>query len=284
MTESPFGNLLDTYRKQKKKKLTIEELGEKASVSPSYISLLIRGKKGRPSDGIIEQLAIALDLTEQEKSQLFHAAEQTAALFHDTRSPDAFRGMTPSAAGLIGVRDRLREELFRDHATQADELIRIQDIWLRDPMSYASVLREVLSTAKPNLKIQILLLDPNADNISEGRRKALGHASKEYIKAQINAAIYEFEAVRNILGRNCKQFEVRTFETVPSIQQIVCDEVTYIGFFLYGKVSQSTYQLEIHSASRLGELFKEEFETVWEVDGTKPVVPKPAKESTQTGH
>lgn len=277
MTESPFGNLLDTYRRQKD--LTLEELGDEASVSASYISLLIRGKKGRPSDDIIEKLAKALKLSKEEHSELLHAAEETE------RPPSSLRSTTPSAAGLIAVHEEFRELLFKDQASQARNLIRIQDIWLSDPISYASAFRDVLSTNKPNLSIQILLLNPEADETSEARRKALGIASRDYIKDQIRTAIHEFEAVRKSWGHNCKQFEMKTFETIPSIRQRVCDDIIYIGFFLYGKQSQLANQLEIHSPddrpSTLGRLFREEFVNVWNADDTKTVVPEEIKSSTK---
>ena len=285
MIESPFGNLLDIYRKQRKLKL--EALANKASVSSSYISLLIRGKKGRPSDEVIEQLAKALKLTNEERSQLFQAAEQTAALWSDSSPPGPLFIMPPAGAGLFAVHGELRDQLFRDQVNEAKELIRIQDIWLEKPMSYASALREVLSAKKSNLKIQILLFDPDPDSkidISEVRQKALGYASKDYIRNQIRTAIDEFDAVRNDWRHNCEEFEVRTFRTIPSIQQIVFDNVGYVGFFLHGKTSQSAYQLEIHTPSPLGNLFKEEFENVWDADGTKTVVPRQVKDSTQIDH
>ena len=287
MIESPFGNLLDIYRKQRKLKL--ETLANKASVSSSYISLLIRGKKGRPSDEVIEQLAKALKLTNEERSQLFQAAEQTAALWSDSSPAGPLYIMPPAAAGLFSVHGELRDQLFRDQVNEAKELIRIQDIWLEKPMSYASALREVLSPKKTNLKIQILLFDPEPDpdskiDIAEVRQKALGYASKDYIRNQIRTAIDEFDAVRNDWRDNYDEFEVRTFKTVPSIQQIVFDNVGYVGFFLYGKTSQSAYQLEIHTPSPLGNMFKEEFENVWDAKGTKTVVPRQAKDSTQTDH
>ena len=276
MTESPFGNLLDTYRKQKN--LTLEKLGDEASVSASYISLLIRGKKGRPSDDIIEKLAKAMKLTKQEHSQLLQAAEET------DRPPSSLRSMTPSSAGLIAVHEEFRELLFKDQANQAEDLIRIQDIWLSDPISYASTLREVLSTNKPNLSIQILLLDPEAEDILDGRQKALGIATKNYIGNQIRTAIHELNAVRKNRGHNCKQFEVKIFETVPSVQQFVCDEIIYIGFYLYGKQSQLANQLEIHNPPdrrlTLGRLFNDEFEYVWNAESTKTVVPEQVKNST----
>lgn len=271
MTESPFGNLLDIYRRRKD--LTLEELGDEASVSASYISLLIRGKKGRPSDDIIEKLAKALKLSKEEHSELLHAAEET-----DSPPASSFRGMTPSAAGLIAVHEEFRDLVFEEQANRAKELIRIQDIWISEPISYASALREALSTNKANLRIQILLLDPNDVHISEWRQAALGIASKDHIRNQIRTAINEFKAVRESLGDNCKQFEVRTFHTVPSIHQIVCDEIIYIGFYLYGKQSQLANHLEIHNPidrpTALGRLFNEEFENVWNADDTNTVVPE----------
>jgi transcriptional regulator with XRE-family HTH domain len=268
MTESTFGQLLATYRKQKN--LTLEKLGKEALVSPGYISLLIRGQKGRPSDEIIERLAKALKLTKEEHSQLLQAAEET-----DRSRASSYRSMTPSAAGISAVlNEEFLELLFRDQASRAENLIRIQDIWLAEPISYVSTLREALSTHKPNLRIQILLLNPTDEHISEMRQAALGIASNNHIRNQLSTAIHEFKAVRESLGHNCKQFEVRTFHTVPSILQIVCDEISYIGFYLYGKQSQRANQLEIDRLSPLGRLFDEEFDNVWNADTTKTVVPE----------
>src|SRR5687768_1999276 len=105
MIETPFGNLLDTHRKQKK--LTPRDLAHKADVSPSYISLLISGKKGRPSDKIIEQLAQALELTEEEKLKFQEAAEVSKVDSSPNKLVQDLPSQLPDEAGIEAVHESL---------------------------------------------------------------------------------------------------------------------------------------------------------------------------------
>src|SRR5690349_12532573 len=101
MLETQFSNLLSKHREQKD--LTLEDLAKKADVSPSYISLLISGKKGRPRNQVIERLAQALELTEDEKLDFRAAAEASKSNGPPIKLAQDLPQMLPKEAGIEAV-------------------------------------------------------------------------------------------------------------------------------------------------------------------------------------
>jgi transcriptional regulator with XRE-family HTH domain len=256
MIETPFGNLLDTHRKQKK--LTPRDLALKADVSPSYISLLISGKKGRPSDQIIEKLAQALELTEDEKLEFQAAAEASKA----NGSKDSVRQLPyelPDKAGIVAVHPALSRGLLEEYFLKANKLIRIQDSWLEDLFTYNNVFRELLKKVSPELEIEILLLNPTCP-VASIREDAL-NMPENYVRDQIYRTIGFFESIYKDF--RAKRIELRLFDVLPSVQQIAVDDTIFIGFYSHTARSQSTYQLQIKADSKLGNFFKKDFEKVW---------------------
>jgi transcriptional regulator with XRE-family HTH domain len=259
MIESPFGNLLNTHRERKKLKL--ETLAEKADVSSSYISLLIRGKKGRPSDRIIEQLSQALDLTEDEKLE-FQAAAEVSRVDNSPTKLDL-----PDEAGLEAVHRSLSDDLLREYFGKAEKLVRIQDNGLQDLLTYNSRFRELLKRAKPDLVIKILLLDPNSA-LAKIREEALDMPKEMgYLHHQIKSAIRVFEDIHKDVYREYgrKHIEMRLFTVLPSVQHIAFDDTIFIGFYTHTAPSQSAYQLQIKRSSELGYFFEQDFDRVWEM-------------------
>jgi transcriptional regulator with XRE-family HTH domain len=267
MNESPFGNLLDNHRKQKK--LTPGELAQKADVSPSYISLLISGKKGRPSDKVIEQLAKALELTEDEKLD-FRAAGEMSKVDSSPTKLDL-----PNEVGIEAVHRSLSGDLLREYFLKAENLVRIQDNGLQDLLTYNSLFRELLKRAKPSLVIKILLLDPDSA-LAKIREEALDMPEEmDYLHHQIKSAVRVFEDIHKDVYREFerKHIEIRLFTVLPSVQHIAFDDTIFIGFYTHTAPSQSTYQLQIKRLSELGNFFEKDFDRVWEL--AKPIILKP---------
>jgi transcriptional regulator with XRE-family HTH domain len=263
MIESTFGNLLNSHRERKKLKL--ETLAEKADVSSSYISLLIRGKKGRPSDRIIEQLAQALELTEDEKVE-FQAAAEVSKVDSSPTKLDL-----PYEAGIEAVHQSLSRELLEEYFPNANK-VRIQDSWLEDLLTYNSLLRQLLKSERSDLEIKILLLNPTAEFV-KFREKILEMHEEGYLSDQINRAIEIFKRIDNDFGN--KYIELRLFRVLPSVQHIAFDETIFIGFNSHIARSQTTYQLQIREKSRLGSFFLRDFEKVWKMAEPK-IIPKRA--------
>jgi transcriptional regulator with XRE-family HTH domain len=261
--------LLSEYRARKD--LTLEALAAKAKVSPSYISLLIRGKKGRPKNQIIERLAQALELTEAEKLDFQAAAEASkvdtsANKLAAESSLNQLRQDPPSQfpddAGIQAVHRSLSRDLLEEHFLKANKLVRIQENWLQDLFTYNSLFRDMLKTTRPELDIQVLLLDPNS-SLAKIREKALNMPKEGYLSDQINSAIEIFRDIYKDNKSQMKSMEMRLFNVLPSVQHIAFDETIFIGFYNYMARSQSKYQLQIQAGSDLGNFFEEDFKKVW---------------------
>jgi transcriptional regulator with XRE-family HTH domain len=276
MIETPFGNLLSKYRDRKDLKL--EELAEKAQVSPSYISLLIRGKKGRPTNQVIERLAQALDLTEAEKLEFRGAAEVSKV----DGSPKKLESQLPyklpqlpDEAGIEVIHPDLSADLLEKHFLSATKLIRIQDNWLQDLPTYNRLFRQMLEGERPELEVQILLLDPTSD-FAKLREKAL-NLPKGYLSRQIESATDIFKDIYKDFEKKfgSKFMEMKRFNVVPSVQHIAFDETIFIGFNSHTKRSQDAYQLQIRGKSDLGSFFKADFQKVWKMPENKQIIPEP---------
>jgi transcriptional regulator with XRE-family HTH domain len=287
MIETPFGNLLGKYRERND--LNLEELAEKADVSPSYISLLIRGKKGRPRNQVIERLAQALELTEAEKLEFRAAAEVSRVDSSPNRIIQDLTAQLPNEAGIQAVHEALSIGLLKKYFGKANK-VRIQDNWLDDVINYNNLFRDMLERdmlkkEKSDLVIQILLLDPGSA-LADFRQGALGMDTfeKGYIRQKIQRtkelfeSIYkDFKDIYQELGRNF--IEMRLFNVLPSVQHISFDEETiFIGFNSHTTRSGAAYQLQIQENSPLGNFFKKDFEKAWELAGKKEenlIIPKP---------
>src|SRR5687768_5710946 len=205
MIKSTLGNLLNNHRQRKG--LTPGELADRASVSPSYISLIISGKKGRPSNKIIERLAQALELTEDEKLEFRAAAEESKT----DGSPKRYGQQLPHEAGIIAVHSSLSDDLLREHFLKAHKMVRIQESWLQDLFTYNSLFREMLKIERPDLVIEILLLDPESK--VAGIREGALNMPQDYVRNHINSAIGLFKGIHREF--ESIHLEMRLFKVLP---------------------------------------------------------------------
>jgi transcriptional regulator with XRE-family HTH domain len=258
MLETTFGNLLRKYRDQKNLKL--EDLAKKADVSPSYISLLIHGKKGKPRGPVIERLAQALELTEAEKLEFQAAAEMSRVSSLPNQMLQRLPYMLPAEAGIEAVHRSLSLDLLNEYFPKAKKLVRIQENWLQDLFTYNTLLRDLLKKEKP--LVQILLLNPESETkLADIRENALNMPEEGYLRRQINSGIKVFEDIYREFGS--KYIEMRLFDVLPSVQHIAFDETMFIGFYTHTARSQSAYQLQIKAGTALGNFFEEDFNKVW---------------------
>ena len=268
MIGSPFGNLLDSHLKRKG--LTPGELAKKASISPSYVSLLISGKKGGPSKKIIEQLAHALELTKDEKLEFRAAAEESKADDSPKKSVQQLLNWPPEEAGIIAVHPSLSDSLLREYFLKANNLVRIHDSWLQDVFfTYNSLFRDMLKIERPDLAIEILLLNPESD-VARSRERAL-NMPENYIHQQIDNATEFFKGIHREFGSKYKHMEMRLFDVLPSVQHIAFDETIFIGFYSHTARSQLTYQLQLKRTSAFGKFFEADFQKVWNKPDTTKI-------------
>lgn len=72
---TPFGHYLETVRRARDMQQT--ELANLLGIDPSYISALERGKKGPPSENILQKIKTLLSLSDIESKELDLAVAQS---------------------------------------------------------------------------------------------------------------------------------------------------------------------------------------------------------------
>lgn len=70
---TPFGNYLEHLRRSRG--LIQKQLAHYMGIDPCYVSALEKGKKGPPSNKILEKLIKSLELTQQEQEKLWEYVE-----------------------------------------------------------------------------------------------------------------------------------------------------------------------------------------------------------------
>jgi transcriptional regulator with XRE-family HTH domain len=263
--------------------MTASKLAQEAHISPSYASLLLGGHKKSPRLDVIRNLARGLKLGTSDTDELFRAAGHSYASIDATEK--SLETNLVRSAGIVNVHQDLTEAMMEDRMLMAQRLIRIQDSWLSNLTFYCRIFRQILSShnneqgssqeRKQIPTIQILLLDyENKPEIAEMRAADLGLSRKGYIQRQVEDAVEEFRRIKE--ETHYKDFEVRLFQSLPSVQQLAIDDRAFIGFFVHGERSQSAAQLElivdVEDPLNLGRRFEEEFTDVWSDKRSRTVV------------
>ena len=251
----PFHTLLNTYREQRG--LSSTALANGAGLSPSYVSLLLRGKKASPSAQTVRALAGALDLTQEELEELAASSGHNVLDFkegHTSTRSDVDPGMDPHMVGITAVRSELSLNVLEAYILNTQKSIRIQDSWLVDPERYRRMFFAVFQK-RQEVCIEILLLDP--ESAFAKQRSVDLHAREEgFVSERIKDAFHEF----NLLREAGVKITMAYYNSLPSVQQIACDQHRFIGFFTHGERSDLSPQLEIEGEnSLLGGFFEHEF-------------------------
>ena len=73
--------------------ITLKDMALAIDISPSYLSSLEHGKKGKPSTQLLEKISTYLKLTSSDKKELMMAAHESSRnlLIPDNVSPDVYR-------------------------------------------------------------------------------------------------------------------------------------------------------------------------------------------------
>jgi len=265
---STFIELLDKHRERRG--LSKNALAQAANLSGSYISLLLRGEKKAPSPQTIAGLTKALGLDSEETEELAKAAGVNPADLNlgDRMVTKRLRGgISPTAAGLDTVYADLSEDLIEERILEAEERIRIQDTWIPDPRRFR---KAFIEASKKGVHIEVLILN-HESKFANQRGLDLQYHTGQYVSEQIKEDIHEFE----FLDDAGVHIEVRLYDSLPSIQQIIYDQCRFIGFFLHGERSDLAPQLEIRDQETiLGKFFEEEFERVWKASEKNIIIPK----------
>lgn len=257
-------SLLAKYREERG--ISSNALARAVNLSPSYMSLLLRGQKGASAQTLYA-IATAFELTTQETEGLFAAAgfDETVLAALKRHAEVGTPGVDPQSAGIVVVRRELPEDLLEAWIRDAKECIRIQDTWIPDP---GRLKKAFLEATKKGVRIEVLLLKDQSD-LAKQRSLDLNQRTSSFVSERILDALHEFEQL-NEEGVN---IVVRLYESLPSVQQLICDQRRFIGFFAHGARSDLAPQLQIEGQDTfLIDFFDKEFARVWEA--STQVIPK----------
>lgn len=168
-------------------------------------------------------------------------------------------------SGLQGVYERhYRDIIIKEIGTCTKE-VAILHTYLVGPKSFEQAL---VGAAQNGAKIKVLLLDPDS---AIARQRSIDlwpgdsptKADEGYVPSQIRMTVDEFKRI--ILANNLKNFEIKLYNTLLSVQIFRCDDDLYCGFYPHGKKALDAAQFKIHGHTYLSSQFLNEFDLVWDM-------------------
>lgn len=248
---SRFAELLDVYRHRQG--LSVRALATEAGRSTSYVSLLLRGRNS-PSLKVVTALADALQLTEPQRTEFLRAANPSFVVGNSQSAADTQTLTEPADAGIIGVYDKLTDELRIAAIEGAQRTICIMDTWIVDPYTFREAFKQA---SDKGVVIRILLLQPRSLG-AQMRAASLGYSDTDFVSENIDINLREFRQWQAD-GINVT---VRLYEE-SSVMLYIFDDRIFLSFYLHEKRGNVIQQLEITSDSNFGKRLMSEFEIVW---------------------
>lgn len=221
-----FPKVLKAYRKNNG--LTQEELARQLDFSTETISAWERGKR-KPHLLQIPRLARLLQKDAQELVQ---------SLYPNYHSVDTFPNEEPSRAQLqenalittFSSQDECESLILQEsrHATSVKILTIRGEKYFLGPKS---LLHNLYSAKHPkDLTLQVLVLSPETDHITEELALLLGHNSAERIRGKMSTVL---GYLKFLMSQN-KGFEVRCYQEQPIFKILVFDDVMFVSSFAGG--------------------------------------------------
>ncbi len=221
-----FPELLKAYRRSNG--LTQGELAEQLNFSTETISAWERGKR-KPHFQQIQRLARLLGKDAQELAQ---------SLYPDHNSIDAYNSQETHIARLqqnslvtvFSNQDEC-EPFIRQasrHATKVKILTIRGEKYFLTPKSF---LHNLYSSRHPKDSImQVLVLSPNSDHITEELAANLGHDSSKRIREKMSSVL----GYLKFLMSHHENFEVRCYKEKPNFKILIFDDVMFVSSFVGG--------------------------------------------------
>jgi transcriptional regulator with XRE-family HTH domain len=260
-----FGQLLDQLRHARG--MTKTALAKRAQLSPGYVSSLISGVRKNPSFDTTAALVAALELDDDERQAFWKAAgfpTPPAVVASQARSRLGSLAVSAQGfSGIVGAHERLPQLLAASWVSEPDQVIRILDTALGDPV--LALENVFLEASKHSVQMKVLLLDP--DSLLAIQRShdvwPTGSASVDqmYVSNRIRSNIGD---LRRWVAKGMN-LQVRIYTALPPFQLIACGDRSLIGFFAYGARASLGPQIEICGAETLlGRFVMAEFDKLWE--------------------
>ncbi len=168
-------------------------------------------------------------------------------------------------SGLQGVYERHYRDIIIKQIGTCSKEVGILHTYLVGPHSFEQAF---VSASQNGAKIKVLLLDPDS---AIARQRSIDlwpgdsptEADERYVPSQIRMTVDEFRRI--IRTNNLRNFEIRLYDSLLSVQIFRCDDDVYCGFYPHGKKALEAAQLKIHGRTYLSSQFLNEFDLVWDM-------------------
>ena len=221
-----FPQVLKAYRKNNG--LTQEDLARQLDFSVETISAWERGKR-KPHPLQIPRLARLLQRDAQDLTESLYPDYRSASDF-DNRGASVTQ-LQENTLIMVFASQEECEALIRQESRHAR---RVKILTIRGEKYFLgpkSLLHNLYSL-KPSkdLTIQVLVLSPETDHITEELAINLGHNSAERIRGKMNSVL---GYLKFLMSQN-KGFEVRCYQEKPIFKVLLFDDVMFVSSFAGG--------------------------------------------------
>lgn len=181
-------------------------------------------------------------------------------------------GITPSGnqvirihrnTGLVNIHDRFDSGLVNDFIVAAQKGVDILTTWITDVPNLEHALE---TAAKNGVPIRILLLDPDC-GMAGVRDAELQMISSELIGRSVivenlNQLMTLYKKLKRLNGKR-PNIELKYYDLRPTMSLYICDDRTFIGFFLHISRMVRAPLLEVEGTDTTMGRLREEFDRIW---------------------
>ncbi|MBV9232007.1 MAG: helix-turn-helix transcriptional regulator [Chloroflexi bacterium] len=238
-----FPQVLKAYRKGNG--LSQEELARQLNFSAETISAWERGKR-KPHALQIPRLAHLLGRDAQELTQSLYPASDSVGEFknHQPRiAPTPESGLITIFSSQDECEALIRQECR--HATKVKVLTIRGEKYFLGPKSLLHHLYSSRHTR--DCSIQVLVLSPDSDHITEELAVNLGHNSSERIRGKMSSVL----GYLKFLMSQHSNFKVKCYQETPIFKILMFDDVMFVSSFVDG-VPKNDHNVKMFRLTREG--------------------------------
>jgi hypothetical protein len=259
--------VLEKYSKIQNK-LSIRQWAQLSDVSAGYISLLVRRQR-IPSSEVVQQLTKGLSRWEVTRPDLLATQDDKKLASGTTRRARSISGMVRAypTYNLAAVTDVMLQAKNID----------FQDTWVPAlRIRFGETLQDAMLGGA---EIRFLLMNPF--RFYALRRSLDIGKYVNYVPTQIRDLMDDIKAIRKSYEEAVKEREgivsqsapiqVRFYDALPSVSQVICDDRVFFGFIPHGDTVEFAPQVEVEGpGTPVYDSLKAEFNLLWNKSESLP--------------
>jgi hypothetical protein len=163
------------------------------------------------------------------------------------------------SAGIIDVYRSFPSSDMAERFLAASK-VRIMQTWIPDLVTFLGSLRE---SCTKGCVVELLLLDPDS-SLAEVRGQDLGYPDPQMVSENTKSNLMEIRrfCLQEGIGH---QFQIRLYNTIPSISLYSYDDIIFIGFYLNKTPAIQNPQIEIReNSSYFADVINKHYSRIWE--------------------